>query len=211
MHCFVEVEISTICLVRRYTEESVDLPSSVAKPGKRHVVVHMRRQCTPKRKRVKAKQQQQRLILRPQEQHQLRGTLFRGDYYSFLMTHPLKGKKTDSTVCYTKNPLYELYLHNERLISNRLTSVAAPFWVLECVLGPFASAERARECCNKWVQGSRGKVRKRKKAPELADGEGVNLYTRDAKMDKSFLDYLKECQFEQSAVEAYERLLVEYQ
>jgi hypothetical protein len=85
--------------------------------------------------------------------------------------------KTDSHVGYSTNPLLDLFCHNQRLFVDRNTCMAAPHWMLDIVLGPFASKEQAVECGRGWVSRTRGKEPKREKAPFLASIYDVDMYS----------------------------------
>jgi hypothetical protein len=114
-----------------------------------------------------------------------------GVHYTFLMTHSLKGKKTSAHIGYSKNPMYDLYLHNNLIENDRTTNTAAPDWILDMVLGPFSCLNKAIECSKEWVDNTRGKPSKRKKAYLLSRLYNVNLYTRQIPLKESFTDYIK--------------------
>ncbi len=118
------------------------------------------------------------------------GRIFEGDYYTFLMSHGVSSK-TDSYVGYTTNPLRDVYLHNERRISDRNTAAAAGNWELDVVLGPFACKALAVDCGNAWVHGTRGKLPKRKKAPFLSKAYNVNMYDCRKRLHEPFDTYLE--------------------
>ncbi len=114
-----------------------------------------------------------------------------GIYYTFLMTHSLKGKKTSAHIGYSTNPMYDVYLHNNLIINDRTTNTAAPHWVLDIVLGPFSCRNKAIECSKEWVNNTRGKPSKRKKGYLLSKVDAVNLYTKQIPQKEVFSDYLK--------------------
>lgn len=226
MTCCVDADsCSSLVLVKRHEKPGKnELPSTLlASPAQRnHVVVHLRKDFDgggEKRRKVKRKKHDKenerprelddsaQVVLSRLEQHVIANKIFRGEYYAVLLTHPLTGKKTDSTVCYTKNPLYELYIHNNRLVSDRLTSVAAPWWELDCVLGPFTSSQSALVCCQRWVTGSRGKLRKREKAPALREFYNVELYSRSLSAEKSFTQHLRDLDFNEKTIRTYTKML----
>lgn len=120
----------------------------------------------------------------------LESKLYTGVYYAFLMTHPLHGKKTSANVGYSTNPTYDLYLHNNLLINDRTTSAAAPYWILDIVLGPFISIEKAIECCSEWVSNTRGIESKRKRAVLLARIYAVSLYSIHTQSNVPLKKYL---------------------
>jgi len=122
----------------------------------------------------------------------LQGKPFTGRHYAFLMTHPLYGKKTSANVAYSTNPMYDVHLHNTLAINDRTTSAAAPYWILDIVLGPFISAELAIECTREWVSHTRGKKSKRKKAVFLSQIYGVPMYSIATKPTVSLQEYLRE-------------------
>jgi len=120
----------------------------------------------------------------------LENRLFTGNHYSFLMTHPLYGKKTSANVGYSTNPAHDVYLHNHLLTNDRTTSAAAPHWILDMVLGPFISVERAVECSKDWVNNSRGMTSKRKRASLLSRIYNVPLYDVAKKPSVPLEEYL---------------------
>jgi hypothetical protein len=67
------------------------------------------------------------------------GERFAGRYYAFLLTHPLRGQKTDTYIGYATDPVAELHRHNSRRANDRTTSQVAPHWRLSRVIGPLAS------------------------------------------------------------------------
>jgi hypothetical protein len=115
-----------------------------------------------------------------------------GFHFAFLMTHPLYGKKTSANIAYSTNPMRDVYLHNILAMGDRTTSAAAPHWVLDIVLGPFISADKAIECTQDWVSHTRGKESKRKKAKFLSRIYGVPLYSASIKPDIPLRQYLQE-------------------
>ena len=99
-----------------------------------------------------------------------------GDYYVLFMTHPLDGKKTDTNISYSTDPIYEIFLHNNLLMNDRSTSAAAPFWGADAILGPFTSLRRSIKCSEGVVEHTRGDTSKRNKCIELHRDFDVNLY-----------------------------------
>lgn len=120
----------------------------------------------------------------------LENRLFTGNYYTFLMTHPLRGEKTSANVGYSTNPAYDVYLHNHLLTNDRTTSPAAPHWILDMVLGPFISVEVAIECSKELVSNSRGMTSKRKRASLLSRIYNVPLYDVAKKPTIPLKEYL---------------------
>lgn len=120
----------------------------------------------------------------------LEDRLFTGNYYTFLMTHPLPDKKTSAHVGYSTDPAYDVYLHNNLLTNDRTTSAAAPYWVLDMVLGPLISAEDAIECCKDLVSNTRGMNSKRKRALLLSHVRNVPLYAIAKKPTVPLKEYL---------------------
>jgi hypothetical protein len=114
---------------------------------------------------------------------------YNGRYFIFLMSHSIHSK-TDSFVGYTPDPVYNVLLHNEKLMDNTTTSKAAPHWILDIVLGPFISKEQAIDCAKAWVSGTRGKNAKRNKAPYLSKIYNVDMYTYMEKMEDTELKRL---------------------
>ena len=106
----------------------------------------------------------------------LANQFYDGIYYVLLMTHPLNGKKTYTTISYTIDPIHEIFLHNNLLTNDRSTSAAAPFWGADAILGPFASLARTIKCSEGIVDNTRGDVSKRNKCIELHGKYDVNLY-----------------------------------
>jgi hypothetical protein len=124
----------------------------------------------------------------------LTNTTFRGVYYAFLMSHALKGKKKNTNVGASKNPIFSVIAHNNQAFVNRPanrhlskaafpviydkdTASAAPHWKLDRVIGPFIRKEEAIECCHGWVKKTRGTDSKHKRAPELTTHYATNLYS----------------------------------
>jgi hypothetical protein len=139
----------------------------------------------------------------------LQRRLYTGRYYCYLMTHDLQGKKTSAHVGYTTDPLYDVYLHNHSLINDRTTNAAAPYWRLDCVLGPFITLEKAILCSEDWVNGTRGQESKRNKACLLKVLYAVNLYTVSIPSALKFIDFLME-HAPTCHIETYQRLLLEH-
>ncbi len=106
----------------------------------------------------------------------LSNQFYDGDYYVLLMTHPLEGKKTDTSISFGTDPIHEIFLHNNLLVGERSTSAAAPYWGADAILGPFTSLGRAIECSEGIVDNTRGDVSKRNKCIELHEKYDVNLY-----------------------------------
>lgn len=138
----------------------------------------------------------------------LENRLFRGVYYSFLMTHSLQGEKTSANIGYSTNPMLDVYRHNNLLTNDRTTKAAAPYWVLDMVLGPFPFKEKAIHCSNEWVSGTRGKDSKRKKATLLKIIHNVNLYDSGHSVGVSFRDFLISQQAQPSLLKKYDSLLL---
>ena len=122
----------------------------------------------------------------------LEGKPFAGFHFAFLMTHPLYGKKTSANIAYSTNPMRDVHLHNILAMGDRTTSAAAPHWVLDIVLGPFISADKAIECTQDWVSHTRGKESKRKKAKFLSRIYGVPLYSASVKPEIPLRQYLQQ-------------------
>jgi hypothetical protein len=142
--------------------------------------------------RQKQKPEQPPLMMVPSSTMALlTGQQYRGKYYAFLMTHSLSGKKTHTGVGYTTNPIHELVLHNTMRANDRTTNAAAPHWVLDVALGVFSCAQKARQCCEQWVNGSRGKENKRRKAPLLSEENQVDMYTSELPPTKPLAEELK--------------------
>lgn len=116
---------------------------------------------------------------------------YEGEFFIFLMSHAMSSK-TDSYVGYTRNPIRDVIRHNDKTIPDRNTSMAAPYWNLDIVLGPFVCKEHAIDCARSWVSGTRGKIAKRKKAPFLSSAYNVPMYHYNESMTiDQFEDILK--------------------
>jgi hypothetical protein len=116
-----------------------------------------------------------------------------GKYFVFLMSLPQSvPNKTDSHIGYTPNPIANVYMYNEKFIFDRSTSMAAPNWELDIVMGPFICKKAAHNCANAWVNGTRGKESKRSKALYLSSVYNVNIYTYQKKCERSLEELLKE-------------------
>ena len=103
--------------------------------------------------------------------------VFRGEFYAFLMTHSLQGKKTDTHIGYSTNPILEIHKHNTLQINDRTTNTAAPHWRADIVIGPVHCLRKVILLCEDWVRGTRGKDSKRKRALVLARMYGVDIYS----------------------------------
>lgn len=116
--------------------------------------------------------------------------VFDGTYYAILMTQPSKEKKTMAYICYSTNPIEELYYHNNLMANNKTTSAAAPHWILDKVLGVFFCLEKAIHCTEKLAYKTRGAKSKRNRADLLSDKLNVNLYSDDIELDIPIKNYL---------------------
>ena len=149
----------------------------------------------------------------------LTGTKFEGTYYAFLMSHTVPGKKKDTNIGVSRNPIFSVIAHNNQarqnddpnatvysfpIIYDKDTASAAPHWRLNTVLGPFFTKHAAENCCHEWVKETRGTVSKENKAPKLARAYGCNLYTsqiplkvpieRQLVENNAPLQYIRACQ-----------------
>lgn len=106
----------------------------------------------------------------------LENRVYRGEYYAFLMTHSLQGKKTDTHIGYSTNPIMEIHRHNTLRI-DRTTKTAAPHWRADIFLGPVHCLAKVIALCRDWVDGTRGKESKRKRATLLARVYNVDIYS----------------------------------
>ncbi len=121
-------------------------------------------------------------------------TAFRGVYWAFLMSHNLKGKKKDTNIGVSKNPIFSVMAPtNQALIGrgdnaklpravfpgsyDKDTASAAPHWKLDTAVGTFYTRKEAIGCCHRWVRKTRGTVSKRERAPELAEDYDNSLYS----------------------------------
>lgn len=129
-----------------------------------------------------------------------------GDYYVFLMSHPLKGLKTETNIGYSKDPIHSLYLHNHGLVYDKVTAVAAPFWRLDNVLGPFSGKALAMKCAEQWVAKTRGTPSKQRRAKELAQFYAVNLYSAERRLTQSFISYLYAINAPYAYIQMYQAL-----
>ncbi len=119
----------------------------------------------------------------------LRQRDYDGDDFLYMMSHD-RSSKTDSYVARTKNPVRDVYLHNEKCTGDRNTCAAAPHWRLDLVLGPFVGVGEATHCGQAWVRGTRGKRPKRQKAHTLAKLYNKPLYDWRERLRESFAPYL---------------------
>lgn len=141
----------------------------------------------------------------------LTDTLFKGVYYAFLMSHTLTGKKKDTNIGVSKNPIFSVMAHNNQALVNnnnqqpksnikkredfpviydKDTASAAPSWKLDTVIGPFLRRKEAISCCHQWVKKTRGTTSKREKAPILAKHYGSDLYSSQVNITKPLDRYL---------------------
>ncbi len=110
---------------------------------------------------------------------QLENRVFHGDYYAFLMTHALQGKKTNTHIGHSTNPIMEIHRRNTRQGSDSSTNACAPHWRAEVFMGPFHCLQKVIRCCEDWVDGTRGKKSKCAKARILARIYNVQIYAHD--------------------------------
>jgi hypothetical protein len=113
----------------------------------------------------------------------LHGESYAGEHFVYLMTHSVPAK-IHSFVGFTTNPLTELFLHNRRRSVDRNTCSAAPHWELDIVLGPFVCRELAIDCGHALVTQTRGKEKRREKAPVLSHDYNAGIYTYRVKSDE---------------------------
>jgi hypothetical protein len=119
---------------------------------------------------------QSHVILSPHEHGIVSGnSTYNGKYFIFLMTHSMNSK-TDSFVGFSLNPINDVIKHNERIIVDRNTCMAAPHWTLDIVVGPFICKEVALDYGHALVNGTRGKEAKRNKIPYLCEQYNVKMY-----------------------------------
>ncbi len=104
---------------------------------------------------------------------------YQGAYWAFMMTHALQGKKTDTRIGYSTNPLLTIYRHNAMLMGDRATSAAAPHWRADILVGTFASLAHVVCFCEDWVDGTRGKTSKRRHGHFLARINNKRIYAND--------------------------------
>ncbi len=116
---------------------------------------------------------------------------YEGEYYAYLMTHPIKGKKKDTHIGCSKNPIHTAYLHNTKKIYDKDTRIAPGHWVLSIVLGPFTCEELCSECCKDWVTNTRGITSKVNKGVVLAKKYNVNIYNTQENTNICLKDYLE--------------------
>lgn len=134
-------------------------------------------------------------------------TAFRGVYWAFLMSHNLKGKKKDTNIGVSKNPIFSVMAHNNQALINhgdnaRLprsvfpviydkdTASAAPHWKLDTAIGPFLCKQEAIGCCHRWVRKTRGTDSKRSRAPELVELYGNKLYSSQIPINQPLESHL---------------------
>ena len=152
---------------------------------------------------------------------------FRGTHYAFLMSHTMSGKKKDTNIGVSRNPIYSVMAHNNQayinsggnndgdksffpVIFDKDTASAAPNWRLHIALGPFYTKNQAVECCHRWVKKTRGTRSKCDKAPVLARQQLVDMYSSQISIEGSFDDYLRRINAPQHYVDYCERIKDEY-
>lgn len=173
-HCIMKVHVSKFRAIKR---------------AKRNLV-HQEEESTKKIKDYNDIMTNHVLMISKYTYHALRNQIFPGTYYAFLMSHSLKNKKKDTNIGFSKNPIYSLYLHNGQHIVNKNTSSAAPFWILDIILGPFPTEKQVMDCCNEWVSKTRGRESKRNKAYKLYKYYGVNLYSHQVALNEPYDQFL---------------------
>ena len=121
-------------------------------------------------------------------------TAFRGVYWAFLMSHNLDGKKKDTNIGVSKNPIFSVMAHNNQalihhgnnaqlprsvfpVIYDKDTASAAPDWKLDTVIGTFFTKKEAIDSCYHWVRKTRGTDSKRTKGHDLSQHYGNSLYS----------------------------------
>ena len=124
---------------------------------------------------------------------------FKGVHYAFLMSHKLIGKKKDTNIGISKNPIIAVVAHNNQAysqknnqprINDKDTASAAPDWRLDTVLGPFPTKRQAIECSLEWVKKTRGIDSKRDKAPVLAESYRCDMYSSQINISKPLDEFL---------------------
>ena len=129
-----------------------------------------------------------------------------GDLFCFLLTHHLPGKKKDTHIGYSHNPLRSLFVYNNRLVYNKDTRIAAGNWQLSTVLGSFYLTETCESCCTQWVKGTRGIDSKKRKARQLMMQYNVDCFTTDVPLTTSTAEFI-ESNAPSHVVEAYRDLV----
>lgn len=121
-------------------------------------------------------------------------TAFRGVYWAFMMSHNLQGKKKDTNIGVSKNPIFSVMAHNNQalihqgnnaqlprsefpVIYDKDTASAAPHWKMDTAIGLFLSRAEAIDCGNRWVRKTRGTDSKRDRALELVQFYGNMRYS----------------------------------
>jgi hypothetical protein len=113
-----------------------------------------------------------------------------GEWYAYLMSHPLKRCKKDTNVGYSRNPIQSVYKHNHHKLFDKETAIAAPHWRLDNTLGPFLSKVEAVQCAENWVCKTRGIPSKRERAKVLAARYKVPLYSSEVVLEQPFHAFL---------------------
>lgn len=131
---------------------------------------------------------------------------FEGTYYAFLMT-TLVGKKKDTNIGVSRNPIFSVIAHNNQarqnndpnadvysfpVIYDKDTACAAPHWRLNTILGPFFTKRAAENCCHAWVDGTRGIVSKENRAFDLALENEYTMYSHKIQIKEPIVRYLYE-------------------
>ncbi len=154
---------------------------------------------------VKRVENPQPIRVDAQQKCELLSQPYKGRYFVYLMSHSVVSK-TDSHVGYSTNPIIDILCHNRKIVVDRNTCMAAPFWVLDIVLGPFSSLAEAVECARIWVSRTRGKEPKRDKGEFLAGVFDVDMYSYRVLSEQSLVDRL-ECHDSSEFVPLYKDLL----
>lgn len=138
----------------------------------------------------------------------LTGKRFKGTYFAFLMSHTLSGKKKDTNIGVSRNPIFSVIAHNNQarqhmmppgaspfqfpIIYDKDTASAAPYWRLNTVLGPFYTKRAAEQCGHEWVKDTRGTISKQNKARKLASSLHCSMYSAQVPIDVPIERYLYE-------------------
>lgn len=114
---------------------------------------------------------------------------FKYGYFAFMMVKIVEGsvKKNDAIICYSQNPFYSVFNHNN--FPKRKRKVNNDKWKLSIILGPFLLKNNCINCCKDWLKKTRGINSKKNRAKKLKLNYGTDIYVSD-KIVKEDLEIL---------------------
>lgn len=87
-----------------------------------------------------------------------------------------KTQQNRTHILIAPDPVYAVYVRNCGRVTDLRMRRETPRWRIDVVLGPFDDTDAAADCAQRWLEGTRGRVSKRQRAPALARTFGVQWY-----------------------------------